>query len=116
MASASVAEFRAEESNGDKISGAVRLVGLVVGPPVDADKTEPWMHVEVKIDGLAPTTEYCVELHEYGDIRYSRGWPVNPVVRCSICPRELCSEFTLIVNGAMPGKVQHRQEACGVAA
>ena len=74
VASAAVAEFKAEESNGDKVSGAVRLVGLVAGP-LDANKTEPWMHVDVKIDGLAPTTEYCVELHEYGDIRYSRGWP-----------------------------------------
>ena len=45
----------------------MRFVGLAAGPPEQGEG--PWVHADVTIDGLAPSTEYCVEVHEFGDLR-----------------------------------------------
>lgn len=67
MLNSAVAEFKGAPSGHGMAVGTVRFVGLAAGPPEQGEG--PWVHADVTIDGLAPSTEYCVEVHEFGDLR-----------------------------------------------
>ena len=64
-----VAEFKGAPSGHGAVVGTVRFVGLAAGPP-ESTEEGPWVHADVTIDGLAAETNYCVEVHEFGNLRY----------------------------------------------
>lgn len=63
-----VAEFKGSAARHGTAVGTVRFVGLAAGPP-DSAEDGPWVHADVTIDGLAADTDYCVEVHEFGNLR-----------------------------------------------
>jgi copper chaperone CopZ len=91
-----VAEFKGAPSGHGATVGTVRFVGLAAGPAGSAEDG-PWVHVDVTIDGLAAGAAYCVEMHEFGNLR---------------CVRELCLERSLCGPSSKPELLPVHQLLC----
>ncbi len=73
-----VAEFKGSAARHGTVVGTVRFVGLAAGPP-DSGDDGPWVHADVTIDGLVADTDYCAEVHEFGNLRCVCGTTMRPL-------------------------------------
>ena len=80
-----MSEFKGKAAGHGAAVGTVRFIGLAAGPP-DSEGTGPWVHADVTIDGLEADTDYCLEVHEFGNLRYvSLSLSLSVSVSLSLC-------------------------------